>query len=61
LGSFVWDPFQCEERSDDEVELPVKGAVSNTVAQQRRDRLAGKKGIERMMAARHDSDDFVVF
>ena len=50
-----------EERSDDEVELPVKGAVSNTVAQQRRDRLSGKKGIERMMAARHDSEDFVVF
>jgi hypothetical protein len=29
--------------------------------QQRRDHLAGKKGIERMMAARSDDDDFLVY
>ena len=53
-----------EEPSDDEVQLPASsgpGIVSKTVAEQRRDKLAGKKGIERMMEARIDDDHLVVF
>ena len=53
-----------EEPSDDEVQLRAAagpGIVSKTIAQQRRDHLVGKHGIERMMAARSDDDEFVVY